>query len=167
MWLLPSIDDPSRNVIREAWKRLAPLPGGKRLFSRFVGRAAPYTGTIRAEVEDLGLGHARVSMRDTARVRNHLASVHAVALANLAELTGNVALAYSLPDNARFIVSGMRLEYVKKARGTITGYGECPEIRTNDRKEYEVKVSLRDEGGDEVTRATLVTLVGPKKDPSR
>lgn len=163
MGFLPSIDDPNRNVIREAWNRLAPLPGGKRMFSKFVGRAAPYTGTVNAYVEDLAMGRARVSMRDRKKVRNHLASVHAVALANLAELTGNVALAYSLPDNARFIVSGMRLEYVKKARGTITGYAECPAIRTNDRQEYEVKVSLRDPSGDEVTRVYLQTLVGPKK----
>jgi acyl-coenzyme A thioesterase PaaI-like protein len=163
MGFLPSIDDPNRNVIREAWNRLAPLPGGKRMFSKFVGRAAPYTGTVDAYVEDLAMGRARVSMRDRKKVRNHLSSVHAVALANLAELTGNVALAYSLPDNARFIVSGMRLEYVKKARGTITGYAECPAIRTNDRQEYEVKVSLRDPSGDEVTRVYLQTLVGPKK----
>jgi len=39
---------------------------------------------------------------------------------------GNVALAYSLPDDGRFIVSGLEIEYVKKARGTITAIGESP-----------------------------------------
>ncbi len=69
-------------------------------------------------------------MRDRRAVRNHLDCVHAIALANLAELAGNVALAYSLPDDARFIVSGMEIEYVKKARGTITAIGESPVPRT-------------------------------------
>ncbi|MEZ4254122.1 MAG: hotdog fold domain-containing protein [Polyangiales bacterium] len=163
MGLLPNLDDPNRNIVREAWNRLHPLPGGKLLFSKFLGRTAPYTGTIDAHVEDLGRGFSRVTMRDRAGLRNHLRSVHAIALANLAELTGNVALAYSIPDNARFIVAGMRLDYIKKARGTITGYGETPEIRTNERKEYEVHVSLRDAAGDEVVHAVLQTLVGPKK----
>jgi len=163
MGLLPDLNNPNRNVIRESWERLSPLPGGKRIFSALIGRSAAYTGTIHAVVEDLGRGFARASMKDRASVRNHLHSVHAIALANLAELTGNVALAYTIPDNARFIVSGMKLEYVKKARGTITGYADCPDIRTNERKEYEVKVSLRDAGGDEVTRVTLLSLVGPKR----
>ena len=64
-------------------------------------------------------------------MRNHLDCVHAIALANLAELAGNVALVYSLPDDARFIVSGMEIEYLKKARGTITAIGEPPVPRTS------------------------------------
>ena len=68
----------------------------------------------------LRAGYAEVVMQDKRAVRNHLDCVHAIALANLAELAGNVALAYSLPDDARFIVSGIEIEYVKKARGTIT-----------------------------------------------
>ena len=69
-------------------------------------------------------------MADRRAVRNHLDCVHAIALANLAELAGNVALAYSLPDDARFIVSGMEIEYLKKARGMITAIGESPVPRS-------------------------------------
>jgi hypothetical protein len=89
--------------------------------------------------------------------------VHAVALVNLAELTGNVALAYSLPDDARFIVAGISIEYTKKARGTIRGVCDCPVPATSERKEYDVVVRMLDETGDEVARSTLKSLVGPKK----
>ena len=101
-------------------------------------------------------------MADRRAVRNHLDCVHAIALANLAELAGNVALAYSLPDDARFIVSGMEIEYTKKARGTITAIGEPPVPRTASRAQYDVPVTLRDASGDEVARAILHSLVGPK-----
>lgn len=158
-----SIEAGERNFVREAWDKLAGVPGGKLLFSKFVGRAAPYTGTIDARVEELGLGRSRVTLRDRPAVRNHLRCIHAVALVNLAELTGNVALAYSMPDDARFIVAGLSIDYLKKARGTITGYCECPVVTTSERREYDVPVSLRDAQGVEVAKATLRTLVGPKK----
>lgn len=161
--IIPSPNDLKRNIIRELWDRMSALPGGKQTFSRIVGRMAPYTGTIQASIVELRPGFARVTMRDRRAVRNHLQSVHAVALANLAELTGNVALAYSLDDDARFIVAGMNLEYVKKSRGTITGTCECPPIEGNQKREYDVPVVLSDESGAVVVRATLRSLVGPKK----
>src|SRR5262245_37889621 len=123
--LVPRLDALGK-FIRESWERLEGIPGGKALFSRLVGLAAPYTSTIGAYVAELGKGHAKVVMKDRRAVRNHLASVHAVALVNLAELTGNVALAYSLPDDARFIVAGLQIEYLKKARGVITATAQCP-----------------------------------------
>ncbi|MEM9188893.1 MAG: hotdog fold domain-containing protein [Myxococcota bacterium] len=161
--VLPSITESKSNVIRDMWHRLSPIPGGKSVFSRMIGQAAPYTGTVGAKVLELRTGFSRVEMRDRRAVRNHLRCVHAIALANLVELTGNVALAYSLPDDARFIVAGMNLDYLKKARGTITGTCDCPPIESSDRQEYEVPVILRDPSGTEVVRATLRTLVGPKE----
>lgn len=154
--------DPSRNALRELWDRLEPLPGGRRLFSWMVGRAAPYTGSIRARVEVLREGHAEVVMDDRPRLRNHLRSLHAIALINLAELAGNAALVYSMPPDARFIVTGISMDYLKKARGRIRAVATCEVPRTNERVEQEIEVSLRDAQGDEVARARLRSLIGPK-----
>jgi len=154
--------DGSRNLIRDAWNLLSGVPGGKVVFSKLVGRLAPYTGTINATVTVLRAGYAEVVMADRRAVRNHLDSVHAVALANLGELAGNVALAYSLPDDARFIVSGMEVEYLKKARGPITAVGEPPIPRNANRAQYDVPVTLRDGSGDTVAQVILHSLVGPK-----
>ena len=88
---MPRLDG-RRNLIRHAWNLMAAMPGGKVVFSRLVGRMAPYTGSIHAHVTVLRSGHAEVEMADRRSVRNHLDCVHAIALANLAELAGNVAL---------------------------------------------------------------------------
>ena len=151
------------NVLRDTWDRLARFPGGKRLFSRFVGTVAPYTGSMGAQVQELGNGYSRVMLPDRRAVRNHLSCIHAVALANLVELTGNLALGYSLPDDARFIVAGLSLDYVKKARGPIVGECRIPPITTNAEQEYPVEVTLRDASGTIVVNGHLRTLVGPKK----
>ena len=157
------IDSGKRNVVRDAWDRLSRVPGGSRLFSRLIGRLAPYTGTIDAHVTDVSLGHATVVLEDRPKVRNHLRCVHAIALVNLAELAGNVALSYSMPNDARFIVAGLSIDYLKKARGTITAKCESPIVESSARQEYEVPVHMFDPQGTLVAQATLRTLVGPKK----
>ncbi|GAB4539438.1 MAG: hotdog fold domain-containing protein [Haliangiales bacterium] len=160
--LLPNIEE-SGNPIRMAWDRLHALPGGVRLFSRLVGAMAPYTGSIGARVVKLGPGRSQVELDDRRAVRNHLRSVHAVALANLAELTGNIAVAYGLADDARFIVAGMSIDYLKKARGTLTGICEVEVPASNAKREIDVPVTIFDAVGDPVAVASLRTLIGPKK----
>lgn len=152
-----------KNLVRVAWDLLHNMPGGKTLFSRLIGRAAPYTGTIHAIVTALRPGYAEVQMADRRAVRNHLNCVHAIALANLAELAGNSAFAYSLPDGARFIVAGMEIDYLKKARGTLTAVAECAIPSSSARKEYDVHVSIHDASGVEVAHAVLRSLAGPVK----
>src|SRR5256885_684594 len=156
---LPRLDG-SRNLLRDLWNLLSGMPGGKRVFSRLVGRMAPYTGTIHATVTVLRAGYAEVQMPDRRAVRNHLDSVHAIALANLAELAGNVALMYSLPDDARFIVSGLDIEYTKKARGTITAVGGPPHPRPPAPAPYPTPVVLLEPG-----RAPVPP--GPPRHPAR
>jgi acyl-coenzyme A thioesterase PaaI-like protein len=163
---MPRLDG-SRNLIKDAWNLLSILPGGKIVFSRLVGRMAPYTGSIGATVVALRAGHAEVELHDRRAVRNHLDCVHAIALANLAELAGNIALAYSLPDDARFIVGGMEIEYTKKARGTITATGESPVPATAVRAALDVPVVMRDTSGEQVARAVLHSVVGPKPGSAR
>lgn len=156
-------DRGKRNFIRDSWDRLRGVPGGTRAFSRLVGLAAPYTSTIHAHVVAIEPGRAEVTMHDRRSVRNHIDCIHAVALANLVELTGNIAVAYSLPDDGRFIVAKMTQEYLKKARGPIRAVATCDVPRTSERRELVVNVDIFDGKDVLVTRGTIVTLIGPKK----
>ena len=119
-------------------------------------------GAVVQELErGLLTGHAG---RPARGAKPPVLCIHAVALANLVEMTGNLALGYSLPDDARFIVAGMGLDYVKKARGTITGECRIPSLSIPARsRNIRSRVTLRDEGGDAVVEGTLRTLVGPKQ----
>jgi len=148
--------------ILKLWGRLKNKPGGKWLFSRGIGRFVPYSGSISATVEELAPGVARVSMADRKRLRNHLNSVHAIAIMNLAELTTGLAVLCALPENCRGIVKGLKISYEKKGRGTLLG--ECrvtlPEFRV--KTEFKVDGVIKDAQGDVVAKAEAFWVIGPE-----
>ena len=74
------------NAALSAWRRLQAKPFGKAIFSRAVCFKAPYFGTISPRFAELQPGRARVSMRKRRAVQNHIGTVHAIAMCNLAEL---------------------------------------------------------------------------------
>jgi len=150
-------------TIRRQWEALSGRPGGKRLFSFLLGRLVPYTGTMGARVEELRPGYARATLRDRRRVRNHLRSVHAVALLNLAELATGLSLNYALPADARSILKGLSMEYHKKARGTLTAEATAPVLPGNGERDLEIETAIRDEAGDVVATARAHWLVGPRR----
>ena len=140
--------------LRTLWRRLSKLPGGKTLFSLFVGWMTPYSGTIGARVAELEPGFCRVTLRDRRRVRNHLASVHAMALANLAEMASGLAVLVGLPPGVQGIVTGFSISYQKKARGLLTAECRASGLDVKAEQEYEAQVAITDAHGDVVARAT-------------
>ncbi|MDP6539068.1 MAG: hotdog fold domain-containing protein [Planctomycetota bacterium] len=148
--------------ILSGYRRLSALPGGGRLFGWFLRRAVPYTGSIRPRVLELEPGYARIAMDDRRAVRNHLASVHAIALVNLAEAVSGLAMLTGLPENARGIVKGLEIEYTKKARGTIVGVSRCEPPSTSEERDFDATAELVDEAGDVVARAVVHWKIGPK-----
>lgn len=137
------------------WKRLSRVPFGRTVFSILIGRMAPYTGTMGARIQELSPGYSRWTLRDRRRVRNHLRSVHAVALVNLAEVASGTAMLTALPPGTRGIVTGLSMEYLKKARGTLTAECRCSVPDVNGQTTYEVHADIRDMDGDVVARGTV------------
>ena len=134
---------------------------GRALFSRILGVTIPYTGSIHPLVLELEPGYAKVQMRDRRAVRNHLRSIHAIALMNLGEVTTGLAMTLAMPDGARGIVTGLSMEYLKKARGTLTAECRTPAFDGSVSAQHDFHADIRDESGDVVARATARWLVGP------
>src|SRR3546814_1841403 len=100
------------------YRHITRWPAGHWLFSRAVCFKAPYFASIRPRIELLEPGRCVASLRHRRAVTNHIGTVHAIALCNLAELTGGLAIDASLPPSMRWIPKGMTVESLLKAPGT-------------------------------------------------
>ncbi|MCC6335245.1 MAG: DUF4442 domain-containing protein [Myxococcales bacterium] len=149
----------SPSTLKSVWGMLKAMPRGGVVMGRIIGRLAPYTGTIRPEILALEPGFAKVRMADARRVRNHLNSVHAIALMNLGEVATGTAMLVSVPEGARAIIVHLGMDYLKKARGPITAECRCEVPTSLERKEYALTAELTNADGVLVARAHARWLV--------
>ena len=155
--LVPNID------VLGAFGVLERLPLGRTAFSLAARAAAPYFLTIPAKVEVVEPGRAEVRMSFTPWVRNHLGTVHAIAMCNLAELAMGMAVEASVPSTHRWIPSGMDVEYRRKARTALRAVAtvDLPSP-LGDRTHIAVPVMITDADGEIVTSAAIRVLVAAR-----
>lgn len=147
------------------YRRITRWPAGHWIFSQLVCLKAPYFATIAPRFVTLEPGRCEVRIRDRRRVHNHIGTVHAIALCNLAELGAGVMTDATIPADMRWIPKGMSVEYLKKAAGTMRGIA-TPELATpvsDGGQEWPVKVEVVDDAGETVFRARVLMWVSPRK----
>lgn len=148
------------------WRSLSPLPGGQWLFAMIFARMVPYSGSVGPRIRLLEPGHARVEIPDRRSNRQHLGSVHAIALMNVAEMASGLAMMAGLPDGVRGIVTNISITYLKKARGTITAVSRVAVPTVTSDQEFEVVSECLDRDQQVVARATVTWRLGPVRPKS-
>ena len=137
---------------------------GRWIYSRLICWRAPYFASISPTVEHLDSGRCIVRIRQRRRVQNHIGTVHAIALCNMAEMAGGLATDATIPDGTRWIPKGMSVRYLKKATGTMTATATVPQIADPAvAQELHAIVEVRDAQNDVVFDADITMWVSPKK----
>ena len=146
------------------YRSLERKPFGHWLFSKLVCWKAPYFASISPRMVSLAPGRGEATLAHRRRVTNHIGTVHAIALCNLAEFVGGLTCDVSIPPTMRWIPRGMSVEYLKKATGTMRAVA-TPAFAPHDATEgYELptEVDITDAGGDTVFRARIAMWVSPR-----
>jgi len=150
------------------WNRLRRWPAGEWLFSRAVCFKAPYFTTIPPRITKLEPNLCEARLRDRRAVHNHIGTVHAIAMCNLAELCAGVMTDASLPQGMRWIPKGMSVRYLAKAHGTLTGSAR-PEFEprvASEGYELPVLVEVKDTAGETVFDARVLMWLSPSSKAS-
>jgi len=149
------------SMLLRLWRRLRPLPFGTWLFARIFGWLVPYSGSVSPRILVLEPGHAEVEIRDSRANRQHLGSVHAIALMNVAEQASGLALLTGLPEGIRGIVTHISMEYLRKARGTIRAVCQVSVPAVTADMDFDVTADCLNRSGELVARAKVRWRLGP------
>jgi acyl-coenzyme A thioesterase PaaI-like protein len=150
-------------ITPERLRKLHRLPVvGPWLLSSAVTTVVPYFASISPRIVLLEPGRCDVELRNRRRVRNHLGTVHAIAMCNACELAAGMAIEASLPPTLRWIPRGMVVRYLKKAETHLVASARIENVTEGD---LVVPVRARDASGQVVMEADITMYVSAKKGP--
>ncbi|KAI8070053.1 hypothetical protein BC940DRAFT_20404 [Gongronella butleri] len=106
-----------------------------KIFAFLLCGVNPYVGSIDIRISTFSKGFCTGIMRDRQKNRNPFKSIHATALATLAETVGELALLSTLGPKDRAILIEIKMEFTKKARGLLTASSDFTPPMTTETTE--------------------------------
>ncbi len=153
------------NAVLALWDRLSAWPGGKWLFSRLICLKAPYFSSVRPTFVALRPGYCEVTIPKRRAVQNHIGTVHAIAICNMAELAAGIMSEATVPETHRWIPKSMTVEYLRKAGTNLRAIASLDPLPAfGPAAELPVPVTVTDRDGAEVFRAEIRMWVSPRKE---
>jgi len=144
---------------------LKQLPGGlgNRVFEKLGTLMVPHAARMGFRLVSLTPTDIEVTMPDKRANRNHLSSLHAMALAHLGEFTTGLLLLYAVaPLGYRTILRKYEIEYTAKARGLTTARAHValPKKKSLDKSDLVVRAELTDRRGEVVAKVAATWRIG-------
>jgi acyl-coenzyme A thioesterase PaaI-like protein len=125
---------------------------------------APYFSSIRPLFAELRPERCVVRMRKRRAVLNHIGSVHAIAMCNMAELAAGTLTEVTIPPTHRWIPKGMTVQYLKRATTRLTAIATPASVPDwSTATDYPVTVVVQDRNAEPVFQAVITMRVSPKR----
>lgn len=152
------------NILLKTWQIAAKFPLGKQIVAKAICYKIPFFKTIRPVFVELRPNYCQATMPKTKQVINHLGSIHAIAMCNMAEFTEGAMCEVSLPTAYRWIPKGMQVEYLKKATTDLKAIATPVDAMWSaDQGDYRVQVEIFNQQEAMVFKAIIVMQVSAKK----
>ncbi len=149
----------------KVWKTLQNKPAGKWTFSKMICLKAPYFSSISPLFNTLEPNYCEIKIKKQRSVLNHIGTVHAIAMCNMAELAGGTMTEVTVPSSHRWIPKGMTVDYLKKADTDLTAIATPADANFvwNEGCDYLVNVEVKNTRNETVFKAVISMWVSPKK----
>jgi uncharacterized protein (TIGR00369 family) len=131
------------------------------------GRTVRFVRTSGVRFEYLSEERALLHIPNRKAVQNHIGSVHATAIALLAETASGAVLGMNVPEDRVPLLKSMRVEYFKRAKGDLRAEATLDaaaraRILREEKGEIEVPVRVTDESGAQPVQCQMLWAWVPK-----
>lgn len=158
------------NRLNKVMNTLTKLPESWQPFARskLIGRIIPFAGTAGCRVERLTNHECVVVLKNRKKVGNHIGTIHAAAMALVAESATGFVTAMNVPDSRVVVIRSMELTYLKRTKGDLTATAtlsddDIQRIVTEEKGDITVPVKMTDEEGNETVTANMIWAWVPKR----
>lgn len=151
------------NLINHLPRRVQPA-----LLSLLFASQVRFAGTARVRINSLTQQQACLTLRDRNRVRNHVGSIHAAAMALLAESATGFLVGMSVPDTHLLLIKTLRVDYKKRAIGSLRAVAtltteQLSAVATQPRGEVTVQVEVTDDSGQSPIACEMIWAWLPRQ----
>lgn len=158
------------NRMRRTLARFDRLPEAlaARAKSWVLGRTIRFVGTAGLSIDEVSADQVVVSVANESRVQNHIGTVHAAAMALLAETATGLALGMHLHDGAVPVIKRMSVDYQRRAKGAMRAVAQLTaeqqaSLHGDERGEVLVPVTVTDSEGAEPIQCEMLWAWTPRR----
>ena len=158
------------NKLARIVDNLSKLPAGMDMaaISFAVGKLVKSAGTSGVEFVTLTSSTVHVRVRNRKKVQNHIGSVHAAAMALLAETATGIVVGMNVPDDRIPVIKTLKVDYLKRAKGDMEAIAtltpeDIERIRTTEKGDIVVPVTVTDGEGKEPIACEMTWAWVPKR----
>lgn len=159
-----------RNPLRTFVDKVNQYPSwlSSMLMTRVFRFKVKLAGTTGIEVLHTDGKTATYRQKNRRKAQNHIGSVHAAAMALLAESCTGFIVGINLPGDKLPLIKRMDLQYVKRSTGDMMAVASLTDeqialMQTAEKGEVSVKVTITDETGIEPLVCEMLWAWVPKK----
>ena len=133
-----------------------------------VGSVVKFAGTAKVEILEMTATRLHGRIRNRKRVQNHIGSVHAAAMALLAESVTGLVVGMSVPDSRTPVIKSMKVDYIRRAQGDLEAVAtltqaDVDRIRVTEKGDITVPVKVTDADGNEPIQSEMIWAWTPKR----
>ncbi|MBJ2138707.1 DUF4442 domain-containing protein [Paraglaciecola chathamensis] len=145
-----------------------PAPISAFLMTKVFRHKVKLAGTTSIDVVATNGQQVEYRMKNRKKVQNHIGSVHAAAMALLAESATGFIVGINLPGDKLPLIKRMNLNYVKRATGDMKAVAVLTDeqiklLCEQEKGEINVQVKVTDETGIEPVVCEMIWAWVPKR----